>query len=188
MVALRFFAVPPSNVARHTVPQHLRHVTLPSLGKNKYSSWPGLLGSAREAAGFVRWRSLCGARDTLSDHFTCDNKPTNITGGAILNENKHVASPTKPSSLHNGNRWADARNNVRFDENGEYRVYQELLEGKKTRFVSRVMYDGTNYHGFQLQINGRRTVQVRQRFRDHVCGHKEGMFDLRSTFKFLSRK
>lgn len=53
-----------------------------------------------------------------------------------------------------------ARREVRFDEEGEYRVFRELLEGKKTRFVSRVMYDGTNYRGFQLQPNGRPTVQV----------------------------
>lgn len=161
VVALRFFAAPPSNVVRHFVPPHLRHVTLPSLCKNKLSSWPGLLGSAHEVAGSVRWRRLCGVRDTLSGHFAFDNKPTNATGGAILNERQYGASPPK-SSPHNGNRWADARNRARFDENGEYRVYQELLEGKKTRFVSRVMYDGTNYHGFQLQVNGQRTVQVRE--------------------------
>lgn len=56
---------------------------------------------------------------------------------------------------------AKARKDARFDEEGEYRVYQELLEGKTTRFVSRVMYDGTNYRGFQLQNNGQPTVQVR---------------------------
>lgn len=55
---------------------------------------------------------------------------------------------------------AKARRDARFDEEGEYRVYQELLEGKTTRFVSRVMYDGTNYRGFQLQNNGQPTVQV----------------------------
>lgn len=57
---------------------------------------------------------------------------------------------------------AKARKDARFDEEGEYRVYQELLEGKTTRFVSRVMYDGTNYRGFQLQNNGQPTVQVRK--------------------------
>lgn len=57
---------------------------------------------------------------------------------------------------------AKARRDARFDEEGEYRVYQELLEGKTTRFVSRVMYDGTNYRGFQLQNNGQPTVQVRK--------------------------
>lgn len=55
---------------------------------------------------------------------------------------------------------AKARRDARYDEDGEYRVYQELLEGKTTRFVSRVMYDGTNYRGFQLQNNGQPTVQV----------------------------
>lgn len=60
-----------------------------------------------------------------------------------------------------GGVWTDTRNQDRFDAAGEYRVYKELLEGKKTRFVSRVMYDGTNYQGFQLQSNGRPTVQVR---------------------------
>ncbi|CAM9413607.1 unnamed protein product [Scytosiphon promiscuus] len=54
---------------------------------------------------------------------------------------------------------AEARKQARFDEEGEYRVFRELLEGKKTRFVSRVMYDGTNYKGFQLQTNGLPTVQ-----------------------------
>lgn len=160
-VALRFFAVPPSNVVRRFDPPHLRHVALPSICKNQFSSWRGLPGSAHEVAGSVCWRSLCGVRDTISDHFSCDNNPTNVTGGAILNERQHGTSLPKPRN-HNGNRWADARNRARFDENGEYRVYQELLEGKKTRFVSRVMYDGTNYHGFQLQIKGQRTVQVRE--------------------------
>lgn len=56
---------------------------------------------------------------------------------------------------------AEARRKARFDEGGEYRVFRELLEGTKTRFVSRVMYDGTNYKGFQLQTNGLPTVQVR---------------------------
>lgn len=46
-------------------------------------------------------------------------------------------------------------------ENGEYRLHQDIFEGRKTRFVSRVMYDGTNYSGFQLQSNGQPTVQVR---------------------------
>lgn len=55
---------------------------------------------------------------------------------------------------------ARARREARFDEEGEYRVFRELLEGKKTRYVSRVMYDGTNYKGFQLQNNGLPTVQV----------------------------
>lgn len=55
---------------------------------------------------------------------------------------------------------AEARRLARFDEEGEYRVFRELHEGKKTRFVSRVSYDGTNYKGFQLQ-SGLPTVQVR---------------------------
>ena len=66
----------------------------------------------------------------------------------------HVA-PSGDSAL------ARARREARFDEEGEYRVFRELLEGKKTRFVSRVMYDGTNYKGFQVQNSGLPTVQVR---------------------------
>lgn len=68
----------------------------------------------------------------------------------------HMSKATARSLL------AKARKDARFDEEGEYRVYQELLEGKTTRFVSRVMYDGTNYRGFQLQNNGQPTVQVRK--------------------------
>lgn len=59
-------------------------------------------------------------------------------------------------------------------ENGEYRLHQDIFEGRKTRFVSRVMYDGTNYSGFQLQSNGQPTVQevlevaLARRFQQHV--------------------
>lgn len=72
----------------------------------------------------------------------------------------------KPSK---GGSWSKARREARFDEEGEYRVYQELLEGRKTRFVSRVMYDGTNYKGFQLQNNGQPTVQVRLSTQNDGC-------------------
>ena len=65
------------------------------------------------------------------------------------------APPNSESTL------AKARRLARFDEEGEYRVFRELLEGEKTRFVSRVSYDGTNYKGFQLQ-SGLPTVQVRK--------------------------
>lgn len=53
-----------------------------------------------------------------------------------------------------------ARRDALFSEGGEYRVHQDILEGKKTRYVSRVMYDGTNYNGFQLQRNGQPTIQA----------------------------
>lgn len=71
-----------------------------------------------------------------------------------------VAGDTSKATARNV--LAKARKDARFDEEGEYRVHQELLEGKTTRFVSRVMYDGTNYRGFQLQNNGQPTVQVRK--------------------------
>lgn len=71
---------------------------------------------------------------------------------------------TAPSSDESA--LAKARRLARFDEEGEYRVFRELLEGKRTRFVSRVSYDGTNYKGFQLQ-SGLPTVQVRGRWREH---------------------
>lgn len=70
-----------------------------------------------------------------------------------------LKSPLTPPN--NDNALAEARRLARFDEEGEYRVFRELLEGKKTRFVSRVSYDGTKFNGFQLQ-NGLPTVQVRQ--------------------------
>lgn len=70
-----------------------------------------------------------------------------------------LKSPSTPPGSESA--MAKARRLARFDEEGEYRVFRELLEGKKTRFVSRVSYDGTNYKGFQLQ-SGLPTVQVRQ--------------------------
>lgn len=68
--------------------------------------------------------------------------------------------PLTPPNSENS--LAKARRLARFDEEGEYRVFRELLEGEKTRFVSRVSYDGTNYTGFQLQ-KGLPTVQVSER-------------------------
>lgn len=65
-----------------------------------------------------------------------------------------------PKQQSKQSKLAQARKNARFDTEGEYRVYRQLLEGTMTRFVSRVMYDGTNYRGFQLQANGKPTVQV----------------------------
>lgn len=52
------------------------------------------------------------------------------------------------------------RKNALSNEDGEYRLHEDIFDGRMTRFVSRVMYDGTNYSGFQLQNNGQLTVQV----------------------------
>ena len=151
-LALAVAAVPPIHFSR----PHVRHATLiSSRRKDILSSRPILLGSSFAVARFERWRGLCGLRNVLPDPFAYESKPGNYTSGVIFNE------------CQQGGLWTDARRRARFDEGGEYRVYQELLEGKKTRFVSRVMYDGTSYHGFQLQSSGRPTIQVR-RFRSHI--------------------
>lgn len=74
---------------------------------------------------------------------------------------QQLQQPEGARSSNQQTSWGKARREAQFDEAGEYRVYQDLLDGRKTRYVSRVMYDGTNYSGFQLQNNGQPTVQVR---------------------------
>lgn len=64
------------------------------------------------------------------------------------------------AGLTSGALVGQARRDALFSEEGEYRVHRDILEGKKTRYVSRVMYDGTNYNGFQLQRNGQPTIQA----------------------------
>ncbi|CAM9154607.1 unnamed protein product [Choristocarpus tenellus] len=51
------------------------------------------------------------------------------------------------------------RREARLDEDGLCRINRDLREGTKTRYVTRVMYDGTHFQGYQLQPGGRRTVQ-----------------------------
>lgn len=80
--------------------------------------------------------------------------------------------------------WAKARREAQFDEVGEYRVYQDLLDGRKTRYVSRVMYDGTNYRGFQLQNNGQPTVQVRNRPVNHASRNRPSRLAVTSCVRF----
>lgn len=64
-----------------------------------------------------------------------------------------------------------ARRDAISGNQGEYRINQDILEGKRTRFVSRVMYDGTNYSGSQLQQNGEPTIQVSLSVRWHEHTH-----------------
>lgn len=61
-----------------------------------------------------------------------------------------------------------ARRDTILTEEGHYRVHQDIQDGSKMRFVSRVMYDGTNYNGFQLQQNGQPTIQV-SGYRIQMC-------------------
>lgn len=83
--------------------------------------------------------------------------PPSSKCGAISKKKKMHASAF--SRKKRENEWAKARKDAMFNEEGESREYQELLKKTKTRFASRVKYDGTRYRGFQLQ-NGLPTVQV----------------------------
>lgn len=94
---------------------------------------------------------------SLNDGSLDAEVPPHGEAGGSSGESKPPLTP--PSGGENA--LAKARRLARFDEEGEYRVFRELLEGEKTRFVSRVSYDGTNYRGFQLQ-SGLPTVQVRR--------------------------
>lgn len=112
----------------------------------------GSLQPTRRSSGF-KWTtaSAAGPPVAVTPHST----------GEAEEAAGELRQPPAPSDISSEETLAKARREARFDKEGEYRVFRELLEGKKTRFVSRVMYDGTNYKGFQLQNNGLPTVQVR---------------------------
>lgn len=114
------------------------------------------------AGSSIRFGSDFGADVTLVRRISrrSSSLSTSITPHGTTAAKGVSQLPTSMSGMSERS-LAEARKEARFDEEGEYRVFRELLEGKKTRFVSRVMYDGTNYKGFQLQTNGLPTVQVR---------------------------
>lgn len=123
----------------------------------RHQRWPygNILGPS---AGFISHLAVDTSSATTRVLRACTPSTIAPHGGAEEDFNR---STPPPSTTNNESQEAKARREARFDEEGEYRVFRELLEGKKTRFVSRVMYDGTNYKGFQLQGNGLPTVQVR---------------------------
>lgn len=134
------------------------HVAMPVLcrARPRHQRWSNgnLLGPS---AGFISHLAADTASATrVLRAFTTSTIAPH--GGAEEDFNRSTPPPS--TTNNNESQQAKARREARFDEEGEYRVFRELLEGKKTRFVSRVMYDGTNYKGFQLQGNGLPTVQV----------------------------
>lgn len=133
------------------------HVAMPVLcrARPRHQHWSNgkILGPS---AGFISHLAV----DTSSAAHVLGARTTSTIAPHDGAEEDFNRSTPPPSTTNNENQQAKARREARFDEEGEYRVFRELLEGKKTRFVSRVMYDGTNYKGFQLQGNGLPTVQV----------------------------
>ncbi|CAM9946793.1 unnamed protein product [Ectocarpus sp. 6 AP-2014] len=133
------------------------HVAMPVLcrARPRHQRWPNgnIVGPS---AGFISHLAVDTSRATRVLRACTPSTIIAPHGGA---EEDFSRSTPPRSTTNNESQQAKARREARFDEEGEYRVFRELLEGKKTRFVSRVMYDGTNYKGFQLQGNGLPTVQ-----------------------------
>ncbi|CAN0374948.1 unnamed protein product, partial [Ectocarpus sp. 8 AP-2014] len=132
------------------------HVAMPVLcrARSRHQRWPNgnMLGPS---AGFI---SRLAVDTSSATRVLRACTPLTIAPHGGAEEDFNRSTPPR-STTNNESQEAKARREARFDEEGEYRVFRELLEGKKTRFVSRVMYDGTNYKGFQLQGNGLPTVQ-----------------------------
>lgn len=107
-----------------------------------------------------RWAGTDGPETTTSSRcaMVFDGQPVSTSLDQPQPKRPERARSSKQQQQQS---WARVRREAQFNEEGEYRVYRDLLDGRKTRFVSRVMYDGTNYRGFQLQNNGQPTIQVR---------------------------
>ncbi|CAM9691682.1 unnamed protein product, partial [Ectocarpus fasciculatus] len=116
------------------------HVAMPVLcrARPRHQRWSNgnLLGPS---AGFISHLAADTASATHVLRAFTTSGGIAPHGGAEEDFNRSTPPPS--TTNNNESQQAKARREARFDEEGEYRVFRELLEGKKTRFVSRVMYD-----------------------------------------------
>ncbi|CAN0581949.1 unnamed protein product, partial [Ectocarpus sp. 12 AP-2014] len=114
------------------------HVAIPVLcrARPRHQRWPNgnMLGPSAGFFGFFSRLAVDTSSATRVLRASACTQSTIAPHGGAEEDFNGATPPPSTTTTTNESQQAKARREARFDEGGEYRVFRELLEGKKTRF------------------------------------------------------